>query len=115
MNGIESKGRSPFFPDQPVPVELFMGRRAQIEHLMTRAVGQVAQGKPVTVFLEGEYGIGKTSIARYIQWMAESQNRLLGIYATLDRTESLDDVGAAVLEATLRTGIYNPKLGEKIR
>jgi hypothetical protein len=27
----------------------------------------------------------------------------------------MDDVGAAVLKATLRSGVYNPKLGEKIR
>ena len=115
VNSIESKGRSPFFPDQPVPVELFVGRSAQIDHIMKRAVGQVAQGKPVSVFLEGEYGIGKTSVARFTQWMAERNNGLLGIYATLERAESMDEVGAAVLEATLRSGAYNPKLGEKIR
>ncbi len=115
MNGIESKGRSPFFPDQPVPVELFIGRAEQLRHLMTRAVGQVAEGKPVSVFLEGEYGIGKTSVARFAQWLAERNYGLLGIYATLERAESMDDVGAAVLEATLRSGAYNPKLGEKIR
>jgi len=84
INAIESKGRSPFFPDQPVPVELFVGRSAQIDHIMTRGVGQVAQGKPVSVFLEGEYGIGKTSFARFTQWMAERNNGLLGIYATLE-------------------------------
>jgi len=115
MNGIESKGRSPFFPDQPVPVELFEGRSDQIDHIMTRAVGQVVEGKPVSVFLEGEYGIGKTSIARFVQWGAEREKGLLGIYATLDRAENIDDVGVAVLEATLRSGAYNPKLGEKIR
>jgi hypothetical protein len=115
MNEIESKGRSPFFPDQPVPVELFMGRAEQLRHLMTRAVGQVAEGKPVSVFLEGEYGIGKTSVARFAQWLAERNHGLVGIYATLERAESMDDVGAAVLEATLRSGVYNPKLGEKIR
>jgi hypothetical protein len=82
---------------------------------MTRGVGQVAQGKPVSVFLEGEYGIGKTSFARFTQWMAERNNGLLGIYATLERAETMDEVGAAVLEATLRSGAYNPKLGEKIR
>ncbi|MGH9453052.1 MAG: ATP-binding protein, partial [Terriglobia bacterium] len=114
-NAIESKGRSPFFPDQPVPVELFVGRSGQINHIMTRAVGQVAQGKPVSVFLEGEYGIGKSSVARFTQWLAERNNGLLGIYATLERAESMDDVGAAILEATLRSGAYNPKLGEKIR
>ena len=115
LHGVESKGRSPFFPDQPVPVELFVGRSVQIEHIMRRAVGQVAEGKPVSVFLEGEYGIGKTSVARFTQWMAERNKGLLGIYATLERAESLDDIGAAVLEATLRSGAYNPKLGEKIR
>jgi hypothetical protein len=115
LYGVESKGRSPFFPDQPVPIELFVGRSAQIDHIMTRAVAQVAQGKPVSVFVEGEYGIGKTSIARFTQWMAERGHGLLGIYATLERAESMDDVGAAVLEATLRSGAYNPKLGEKIR
>ena len=115
INAIESKGRSPFFPDQPVPVELFVGRSAQIDHIMTRGVGQVAEGKPVSVFLEGEYGIGKTSFARFTQWMAERNNGLLGIYATLERAETMDEVGAAVLEATLRSGAYNPKLGERIR
>lgn len=82
---------------------------------MTRAVGQVVQGKPVTVFLEGEYGIGKTSIARFTQWAAERDKGLLGIYATLDRAENIGDVGEAVLEATLRSGVYNHKLGEIIR
>ena len=115
VNAIESKGRSPFYPDQPVPVELFVGRSTQIDHISNRAVAQVAQGKPVSVFLEGEYGIGKTSVARFTQWLAERNNGLLGIYATLERAETMDEVGAAVLEATLRSGAYNPKLGEKIR
>jgi hypothetical protein len=75
----------------------------------------VAAGKPVSVFLEGEYGIGKTSVARFAQWLAERNQNLLAIYATLERAEGMDDVGAAVLEATLRSGAYNPKLGEKIR
>jgi DNA-binding NtrC family response regulator len=71
MNGIESKGRSPFYPDQPVPVEWFRGRKEQIQHILQRGVGQVAAGKPVTMFVEGEYGIGKSSIAAFAQWQAE--------------------------------------------
>jgi hypothetical protein len=115
MNQIENKGRSPFYPEQPVPAELFVGRAEQIDRILVRAVGQVAAGKPVNVFVEGEYGIGKTSIARLTQWLAERDKKLLGIYATLERAESMDDVGTAVLEGTLRAGVYNPRLGDKIR
>jgi len=115
MNQIENKGRSPFYPEQPVPAELFVGRKQQIDHILRRAVGQVAAGKPVNVFVEGEYGIGKTSIARFTQWVAERDQKLLGIYASLERAESMDDVGTAVLEAALRTGVYDPGLGDKVR
>ena len=115
MPGIEGKGRSPFYPDQPVPVELFIGRQQQLQHILQRGVGQVSAGKPVYMFLEGEYGIGKTSIAHFAQWKAEREYGLLAIYATLDRVESMDDVGEAILNATLRSGAYDPKLGEKIR
>ncbi|MFH0938278.1 MAG: hypothetical protein V1899_03225 [Planctomycetota bacterium] len=109
------KNRSPFSPDQPVSADLFVGRMSQINHILSRGVGQVAAGKPINIFLEGEYGIGKTSIAKFTQWVGERDKKLLGIYATLDRAESMDDVGYAVLEGTMRSGVYNPKLGEIIR
>jgi hypothetical protein len=115
MTPVEGKGRSPFFPDQPVPVELFVGRAEQITRIMTRGVDQAAAGKPTYVYLEGEYGIGKTSVAQFTQWMAERDRKLLGIYATLDRAESMDDIGVAVLDGTLKAGVYNPTLGEKVR
>ena len=44
-----SKGKSPFYPGQPVPVELFVGRTPQIERILTRGVQQVALGKPVAI------------------------------------------------------------------
>ncbi|HLG17619.1 MAG TPA: hypothetical protein VJH03_24460 [Blastocatellia bacterium] len=52
-----NKGKSPFYPGQPVPVELFVGREAQLDRIMTRGVGQVAEGKPVAQYVQGEYGI----------------------------------------------------------
>jgi DNA-binding NtrC family response regulator len=73
------KGRSPFYPGQPVPGELFVGRAAQIEHIMTRGVGQVAAGKPVAIFVQGEYGIGKSSVAGFVQWLAEREHGFHGI------------------------------------
>lgn len=109
-----TKGKSPFYPGQPVPVELFVGRAAQIDRIMTRGVAQVAAGKPVSMFIQGEYGIGKSSIAGFVQFMAERAG-LHSIYAPLGGAESLDDVGAKVLEATVQSGGTNQTRNEKVR
>ena len=103
------KGKSPFYPGQPVPVEYFVGRRAEIQRILERGVGQVAAGKPSAFFVQGEYGIGKSSIAGYAQSVAERENGLHAIYATLGAVETMDGVGAAILEATVRSGILRPK------
>jgi hypothetical protein len=66
------------------------------------------------LYVQGEYGIGKSSIAGFVQWLADRGNRLHSIYAPLGGTETLDQVGAAVLEATLRSGALNPTKSEKI-
>jgi len=109
------KGKSPFYPGQPVPVELFVGRKVQIDRIMERGVQQVEAGKPMAMFIQGEYGIGKSSVAGYVQRAAERENGLHSIYAPLGAAETLDDVGAAVLEATLRSGVFNPTRSEKLR
>lgn len=110
-----SKGRSPFYPGQPVPVELFAGRKPQLEWIMTRGVGQVAQGKPMAIFVQGEYGIGKTSFAELSQSLAEKQSGLHGIYASLGACQTVNDVAEAVLKATVHSGAFDPRRAERIR
>ena len=110
-----SKGKSPFYPGQPVPVELFVGRSAQIDHIMTRGVGQVAAGKPVAVFIQGEYGIGKSSIASFVQYAAEMKHELHAIYAPLGGAKTLTDLSEAVMLATVNSGAFNPRISERIR
>lgn len=111
----EMKGKSPFYPGQPIPVDLFVGRVEQINHILIRGVGQVKEGKPVTIYVQGEYGIGKSSIAGFLQWVAEKEHGLFAVYAPLGGAENLDDVGAAILEATVRAGGLDPKRAEKVR
>ena len=111
----DSKGKSPFYPGQPVPVELFVGRANQIERIMTRGVAQVAAGKPVSMFVEGEYGIGKSSIAGFVQQYAQEKYGLHPLYVPLGGIEKLDDLGAKVLEATVISGGLDAKQTEKIR
>ena len=110
-----TKDKSPFYPDQPVPVELFAGRIAQIERILIRGVGQVAAGKPVTMFVQGEYGIGKSSIAGFVQRHAETHCGLHSIYTSLGGAKNLDDVAFSILQATLRSGAFDPKKSEKMR
>ncbi len=80
-----TKGSSPFYPGQPIPVNLFTGRIQPLKRIMTRGVAQVAAGKPVTMFVRGEYGIGKSSLANYARAIAETRNEtnLHGVYVTL--------------------------------
>jgi hypothetical protein len=110
-----SKGKSPFYPGQPVPADSFVGRLPQVGHIMERGVGQVEAGKPVFMYLQGEYGIGKSSVAGFVQSLAERQHHLHSIYAPLGSAETLDDLGAVVLEATLRSGAFDLSRSERIR
>ncbi len=109
------KDNSPFYPGQPVPVELFVGRTEQLERVLTRGAAQVARGKPVAMFIQGEYGIGKSSIARFLQYLCREHHNLHPIYASLGGSKSMDDVAARVLEATIRSGAFDPSRNERIR
>jgi hypothetical protein len=115
LTGEMTKGKSPFYPGQPVPIELFVGRASEINRILTRGAGQVALGKPVAMYIQGEYGIGKSSIAAYVQAAAEQQNGLHAIYATMGGVSNLTEVSASVLEGTLRSEALNPRRSEKIR
>ena len=80
-----NKGRSPFYPGQPVPVELFTGRQDAVERILRRGAGQVAQGKPMAFFVQGEYGIGKSSHAGYLLTVVEKVCSLHGINVPPER------------------------------
>ena len=70
---------SPFTPGNPVPVELFVGRRAKIEEIL-RYVRQSLSGKQENVFLAGDRGIGKSSMASFLRYLVTTQNNMLGIH-----------------------------------
>jgi len=109
------KGQSPFYPSQPVPVELFVGRQDQLDRIIRRGVGQVEHGKPISIFVQGEYGIGKSSIARYVQFLAAEKYSLLPIYAILNPVQTPEDLAARIVEATMHSGQVHPSRGEKVK
>ena len=82
---------------------------------MERGVSQVAQGKPTAIFVQGDYGLGKSSFANYTRVLATLQHNLHGIYATLGGAKTLNDVAAIVLEATLKSDAYEHTRTEIVR
>jgi len=113
MNEI-TKGRSPFYPGQPVPLEFFTGRAAEIQRIL-RSIKQVELGKPQALFITGEYGIGKSSLAGFIRNFAEAQHHLFGIHVFLGGAATLDEVASKTVESVLRTQAYEPSITEKAR
>lgn len=109
-----SKGKSPFYPGQPVPVDFFIGRINEIERII-RTIKQVELGKPQAVFLSGDYGIGKSSLASFLRHYAERNNHILGIHVFLGGAETIEDVATKTVEAIIKQQIYEETKLEKIR
>jgi hypothetical protein len=108
------KGMSPFYPGQPVPVELFTGRQEEISRI-NRALSQVALGKPGAVFITGEYGIGKSSLAGFVKYLAEKEHKVFGIHVLLGGAATIEDVATKTVEVLLRSGAYDPTWTETVR
>jgi len=108
------KGKSPFYPGQPVPLELFTGRKEQINRI-ERAIKQVSLGKPQSIFLTGEYGIGKSSLAGFMRYYAEKAYGLFGIHVLLGGANSVNDVSERTIRTVLETEAYEPSTTDKVR
>jgi len=109
------KGKSPFHPGQPVPAELFVGRREQIERILQRGASQVAAGKPIAIFVQGEYGIGKSSVANYVQRVAEREHKLLRVHVNLGGAVDMSDFAVRLLEAVVNAGARNSTVAERVK
>ena len=73
---------SPFSPGQPVKRELFIGRQKEIEYLLQK-INSTASGRLNVAFLTGERGIGKSSLASYVRFLAEKKYDIIGLHAFL--------------------------------
>lgn len=110
----QEKSRSPFYPGQPVPTEFFTGRLKEIERI-ERALIQTQQGKMQVLFISGEYGIGKSSLANYSKFIAEKNYNLLGIHVFLGNSNTIESLAQKTVETILREQIYNEKVLDRIK
>jgi AAA domain len=60
---------NPFRPNSLVTPGMFSGRGRELQHT-ARALFQIKNGNPQHFLFEGERGIGKSSLFRYLDWVA---------------------------------------------
>jgi ABC-type oligopeptide transport system ATPase subunit len=83
------KEYSPFEPGKPVSPGMFVGREGQIEEI-NRYLQQTKYGKAQSAFLIGDRGVGKTSLARFIARIAETNHGLLSVHTFLSGVPTLE-------------------------
>lgn len=94
------KRESPFTPRYPVPNDLFVGREDIIRELL-RYIRQAASGRQEHIFLVGERGIGKTSLASYLGHVAQIKAGLLPVHINLAGVTTLEELVRNVFEGIL--------------
>ena len=104
---------SPFSPGRPVPVEFFVGRLKEIEHLRKK-VESARLGRVEVAFLFGERGIGKSSLASFVRHWCEQDAQVLGLHTFLGGVTTLEEMVRRVFNRLLKESVDTPT-HEKIR
>ena len=91
---------SPFTPGSPVPPDSFVGRQKQIEEIL-RYASQVRKGRQENVFLTGERGMGKSSLASFLFYYLKEKENFLTVYVSLGGVEKLDELVRRIFEKIL--------------
>ena len=98
---LNNKLTSPFTPGSPVPYELFVGRKEKIKELI-RYVDQSLSGKQENVFLSGDRGIGKSSLASFLRYYVSTQKNILGVHTFLGRVSTLEEMVRYIFDQLLK-------------
>jgi len=100
MADINAK-ESPFSPGRPVQPEYFVARIGEIQRL-ERAIKQTISGRNENIFITGQRGIGKSSLAGFIRYLAEKKHGLIGSHCYLGGVRSLEDMMGAIFQRLLQ-------------
>jgi hypothetical protein len=102
------KEYSPFTPGVPVPLEFFVGRAQEIRQFVDGIRRSIALGRAERFFIIGERGIGKSSICRFAQWVAEKEHQILGLHVFNGGVNSLEEMVRRIFERLLRESLDKP-------
>lgn len=108
------KEYSPFTPGVPVPVDFFVGRKKEIEQLRF-SVNQVVHGRQQNVFMMGERGIGKSSLAAFFRNLPEIKDVFVSVHTLLGGVSTLEEMVKRIYDGLLKDSLVDKPLHEKIR
>lgn len=92
---------SPFTPGRPVPIEYFIARKKEIERL-ERAIIQTSSCRNENIFITGERGIGKSSLAGFTNYLAEKKYNFIGIHCFLGGVKDLEGMMRVIFQRLLQ-------------
>jgi len=100
MAEIRNK-ESPFTPGKPVPIDYFVARLQEIRRL-ERAIIQTSRGRNENIFITGERGIGKSSLASFIRYFAEREYDFIGSHCYLGGVRDLEGMIRIICQRLLQ-------------
>ena len=98
---------SPFRPGQPVPIEFFVGRSAEIERLRGM-VNASTQGRFKIGFVSGERGIGKSSLTAFVRHLVEHDHDVAGCHVFLGGVQDLREMLRQTFDRLLKESMNRP-------
>ncbi len=98
---------SPFRPGQPIPIEFFVGRRKEVEHLHGMVKASV-RGNFKIGFVSGERGIGKSSLAHFVRVLAEHESKTAGCHVFLGGVHELEEMLRRTFDRLLKDSMDKP-------
>ena len=99
---------SPFTPGRPVQVEYFVGRKEEVETLLTFARVSSYVERLKVCYVHGSWGMGKSSIASFVQHMVQRRHNMAGAHVRLGRVRDLEDMIRCIFDGILQESIGKP-------
>jgi len=102
-----------FNPDAPVPPELFVGRKMEI-NLYQEALKRTMRGQARNLMVVGEPGIGKTSFLHLVRGNYTPPDTL-AVYLSLGTSRTVDEACAAIIDKIyIRTKALSKRIKETL-